>query len=178
MSESDTKSSESVDPPTTTLVDMNSLKPVDVVVDVVVQVSPSNHPPSSSNYIPLVISQALELLIKDPNFIKNLETSVKNILKDGKIDQYDIPELVFMITDAYNSMQSIRLEYRDLPVLIKLVYNYMVEKLDLIPSDKRAEFERLVDSALKLVMLQPAISRGVNSCLGKLFSCCGSSGTQ
>lgn len=46
----------------------------------------------------------------------------------------------------------------------------MVEKLDLIPVDKRHNFERLVDSSLKLVILQPAISRGVNYCLSKLFS--------
>ena len=177
MSESGAKTSESVAPPAEVQVELNSLKPADVVV----QVSPSNNSPSASsqsNPIPPVVSQALELLIKDPNFIKNLETSVKNILKDGKIDQYDVPELVFLITDAYNSMQSVRLEYKDLPVLIKLIYNYMVDKLDLIPVDKRAEFERLVDSALRLVMLQPAVSRGVNSCLGKLFSCCGSSGAQ
>lgn len=174
MSESGAKPSESVTPPTVTQVEMDSLK----LVDVVVQVSPSNNSSSQSNPIPPVVSQALELLIKDTNFIKNLETSVTNILKDGKIDQYDVPELVFLITNAYNSMNQIRLEYRDLPVLIKLIYNYMVEKLDLIPVDKRAEFERLVDSALRLVMLQPAVSRGVNSCLGKLFSCCGSSSTN
>ena len=192
MSESDTKISESVVSPTTPQVDMNILKPTDDVppttpqvdmnslkpTDDVIQVSNNFVSTFSSNSIPPVVSKALELLIKDPNFIKNLETSVNNILKDGKIDQYDVPELVFLITNAYNSMQSIRVEYSDLPVLIKLVYTYMVEKLDLIPDDKKAEFERLVDSAIRLVMLQPAVSRGVKSCLDKLFSCYSSSSVQ
>ena len=38
--------------------------------------------------------------------------------------------------------------------------------------------ERLVDSAIRLVMLQPAVSRGVKSCLDKLFSCYSSSSVQ
>ena len=124
-----------------------------------------------SSSIPKVVYQALDILIKDPNFIKNLETSVKNILQDGKIDQFDIPEFIFIITDAYNSMHKIRLNYDDLPVLIKLIYNYMVDKLDLIPVEQRTDFERLVDSALKLVMIQPAVARGVKLCFGKLFKC-------
>lgn len=67
-----------------------------------VQVLPSNKP--STNPIHPVVSQALKVLIKDLNFIKNLETFVKNILKDGKFEQYNISKLVFLITDAYNSM--------------------------------------------------------------------------
>jgi hypothetical protein len=157
-----------------TQAESNSLKPNEVVVEV----QPSNTNPKPSTDIPPVVTQALDILIKDPNFIKELETSVQNILKDGKIDQYDIPELVFLITNAYNSMRQIRVEYSDLPLLIKLLYNFMVDKLNLIPVDKRPEFERLVDSAIKLVMLQPAISKGINSCLSKLFSCCGPSSTK
>lgn len=171
MSESGVQSSDVVVQSKPTQVELESVNPAKVVV----QVS-SN--PKPNPIIPPVVTQALELLIKDPNFIKNLETSVKNILKDGKVDQLDIPEFIFLITDAYNSMHQVRLEYRDLPILIKLIYNHMVEKLNLIPVENRADFERLVDSALKLVMMQPAISRQVNSCLSKLFSCCSSSSVQ
>lgn len=133
--------------------------------------------PTPTPTIPKVVSDALEILTKDTNFVNNLETSVNNILKDGKVDHHDIPEFILLITEAYNAMTNIRLERRDLPLLIKLIFNFMVEKLDLIPVDARPDFERIVESALRLVMLQPAVSRGVNNCI-KLFGCCNSSSTN
>jgi hypothetical protein len=137
--------------------------------------SETKHKPNS---IPPDVSKAFQLLTINPFFITNLEASIKNILKDGKIDKYDIPEIIFLITNAYNLSEQVRIKKQDLPILIKLIYNYIVDKLDLIPNDKRDEFEELVNSALKLVMIQPAVFRNINSCLGKLFSCRKSSSSE
>lgn len=120
----------------------------------------------------LSVQDVFNLLSADPKFIAKLETSVKNIMKDGKIDQYDVPELVFIITDSYNEMSRFRLTYDELPQLIKMIYAFMVQKLNLIPEDKRPEFDRLVDSALRLVMMQPVVKQAVTSCFSKIFPCC------
>ncbi len=120
----------------------------------------------------LSVQEVFNLLSADPKFVAKLEASVKNIMKDGKIDQYDVPELVFIITDSYNEMSRFRLTYDELPQLIKMIYNFMVEKLNLIPEDKRSEFDRLVDSALRLVMMQPVVKQAVTSCFSKIFPCC------
>lgn len=129
---------------------------------------------TSDQVIPQVVYQALQLLVTDPQFINDLETSVKNIMKDNKVDQYDIPEIVFLITNICNQRNKLKLSSDDLPLLIKLIYNYVVEKLNLIPNDRRADFERLLESTLKLVMMQPVVSKTVNSCFSKVFKCCGS----
>ncbi len=120
----------------------------------------------------LSVQDVFNLLSADPKFVAKLETSVKNIMKDGKIDQYDVPELVFIITDSYNEMSRFRLTYDELPQLIKMIYAFMVQKLNLIPEDKRPEFDRLVDSALRLVMMQPVVKQAVTSCFSKIFPCC------
>ena len=116
------------------------------------------------------VEEVFKILSADEKFIARAKTSLNNIMKDGKIDQYDAPELVFLITDAYNEMSNLHLTYEDLPVLIKMLYGFIVDKFDLIPNDKKADFEKLVDVAVKLVMLQPKVEIQVNRCLG-WFSC-------
>ena len=120
----------------------------------------------------LNVQEVFNILSVDPKFVAKLELSVKNIMKDGKIDQYDIPEFVFIITDTYNEMSKFRLTYDELPQLIKMIYTFMVQKLNLIPEDKRPEFECLVNSALRLVMMQPIIRQTTNNCFSKLFPSC------
>jgi hypothetical protein len=117
------------------------------------------------------VQDVFNLLSADPKFISRLEDSIKNIMKDGKVDQYDVPEIVFIITDAYNQMSSLRLSSDDLPKLFKMIYSFIIDKLNLIPEDKKPEFERLVDSALKLVMMQPVVNQVVTSCFAKIFPC-------
>jgi hypothetical protein len=68
-------------------------------------------------------------------------------------------------------MSSLRLSSDDLPKLFKMIYSFIIEKLNLIPEDKKPEFERLVDSALKLVMMQPIVNQVVTSCFAKIFPC-------
>ena len=116
------------------------------------------------------VEEVFKILSADEKFIARVKISLNNIMKDGKIDQYDTPELVFLITDAYNEMSNLRLTYEDLPVLIKMLYTFIIEKFNLIPEDKKADFERLVDIAIKLVMLQPRVEQQVSGCL-KWFSC-------
>jgi hypothetical protein len=123
------------------------------------------------------VEEVFKILSVDDKFIARVKTSLDIIMKDDKIDQFDIPELVFLITDAYNETTNLHLSYEDLPILIKMLYNFIIEKFNLIPEDKRADFEKLVDVAIKLVMLQPKVKQQVTGCLGWL-GCLKSSSTS
>ncbi len=123
------------------------------------------------------VEEVFKVLSADEKFIARVKLSLTNVMKDGKIDQYDAPELVFLITDAYNEMSNLRLTYEELPVLIKMLYNFIIEKFDLIPMDKREDFSRLVDVAIKLVMIQPKVEQQVTKCMS-WFSCFKSSKTD
>jgi hypothetical protein len=116
---------------------------------------------------PTIVDKNLEVLFKaittDAEFLK--------IKKDGKVDQYDVPEIVFVISETINSRASFQITRELLPALIKMLYNFIVDTYKLVPEDKKAEIERLVDSSLRLLMLQPMVTEGLNRCFAFLPCC-------
>ena len=103
------------------------------------------------------LSDMIKLIVDDPVFIAKVESSVKNILKDGKVDQTDIPEFVFLIMEAYNTLPKARLTKDELPEFVSCVFNYLVDKYNLIPKDERTKYEVLVASSVKLVLMAPQL---------------------
>jgi hypothetical protein len=106
----------------------------------------------------------------DKENVGKIKKSVDSILKDGKIDQYDVPEIVFLVTDLLNSLSTLRVTPEQVPVLIKKVCMFVLDTYGDMPAEKKPEFERLLDSSLRLVMLQPKVKEAVTSCLG-FFKC-------
>jgi hypothetical protein len=126
--------------------------------------------------VPVVsaLDKNVEALFKaittDSSFLARVKISVDKIMHDGKVDQYDIPEIVFVISDTVNSLPSFQVTSEVVPVLIKMLYNFIVDTYSLVPADKKADFERMVDSSLRLLMLQPKIKEGLNRCFA-FMSC-------
>jgi hypothetical protein len=139
-----------------------AVAPVEVTVVPVVAVAP----------VVSALDKDVEALFKaittDSGFLARVKISVDKIMHDGKVDQYDIPEIVFVISDTVNSLPSFQLTSDVLPVLIKMLYNFIVDTYNLVPADKKADFERMVDSSLRLLMLQPKIKEGLNRCFAFL----------
>lgn len=107
-------------------------------------------------------------LTNDSEYVQRVKEGVQRIMADGVINQWDVPDIVLIITDTYNTMSQVSLTYDDLPELIRLVYNWIVESFNLIPVEKRGEFERFINTAIKLVMLQPKIRQQTTKCLSCL----------
>jgi len=136
--------------------------------------------PASAPAVPVVstLDKDVEALFKvittDSGFLARVKISVDKIMHDGKVDQYDIPEIVFVISDTVNSLPTFQVTKEVVPVLIKMLYNFIVDTYKLVPEDKKADFERMVDSSLRLLMLQPKVKEGLNRCIGffSSLSCC------
>ena len=108
-------------------------------------------------------------LTTDEAFLKRVDTSVTEIMKDGKIDQYDIPELVLLITDVIAQLPDSNLTMDSIEALIVLLYNFITNKYNLIPTDGNQEgFKRLFESSIRLVLLQPRVEKAMKKC----FSFC------
>jgi hypothetical protein len=114
------------------------------------------------------VQDIFKVLSTDNKVISSLEASLDNIMKDGVINQYDIPELIFMISTLLNSTNKLKLSSDNYNVLIKMLYNFIINKYNLIPEINRPDFERLTDMAIRLVLLQPKITKTFNN----IFSCC------
>lgn len=113
------------------------------------------------------VSLVFDVLKNNSDFVKNVDESIKKILKDDKIDFGDIPEIIYVITHSYNAYTTIKISQEDLPTFIKLIVEEIIKKKNLIPQDKMTDFDKYVDTALKLVMIQPRIHDKVESC----FNC-------
>jgi hypothetical protein len=108
-------------------------------------------------------------LTTDEAFLKRVETSVTEIMKDGKIDQYDIPELILLISDVITQLPNANMTPDSLEALITLLYNFIVNKYNLIPTDGNTEgFKRLFESSMRLALLQPTVEKAMKNC----FSFC------
>ena len=117
---------------------------------------------------PKQITAAVDALTADEKFLAKVKASVDKILKDGKVDQSDIPELVFIISETVSTLGSHDLTVDMVPLVIKMVYKFIVDKYNLVPEEKKADFERIVDSSLRLLMFQPNVRKGLNSCFAFL----------
>ena len=104
----------------------------------------------------------VKLILDNPIFIDKIETSVKSIIKDNKVEQTDIPEFVFLIMEAYNSLPKAKLTKEEIPEFISCVYNYLVDKYNLISNEEKNKYETLVASSIKLVLMTPQLKITTN----------------
>ena len=106
----------------------------------------------SNNYV----NEMVKLILDDPIFITKVENSIKSIVKDNKVEQSDIPEFVFLIMEAYNSLPKAKLTKEEIPEFISCVYNYF------IPEKERSKHESLIVSSIKLVLMNPQLKITTN----------------
>ena len=110
----------------------------------------------------------LEKLMLDDDTSKCIKASIDNIMRDGKIDQYDIPEIIFLITEIMNnsSVVNTKLTAENLASLIKELYKFIEKQYNLVPDEsQKIGFERLIDSCIKLVLFQPKVKTAVKNVL-------------
>ena len=103
------------------------------------------------------------------SFHLRLDKSVKNIMKDGKIDNNDIPEIVLLITDLITAPGSGKMTIEQMGETINEMYEYIMSHYKLFPEDgeQKENFKRLFDMCVKLVLIQPNVKKACKKC----FSC-------
>lgn len=114
----------------------------------------------------------LDDFLENKNFMKNLDKSIEVILKDNKVDEYDIPELIYIITYTINTEPKININSENLGKVLKDLFNHILfEKLNTEFSDEqKVNLEKLIDSSIKLILLKPKYNK-INKCINKFLSC-------
>jgi hypothetical protein len=92
------------------------------------------------------------------NTYEIIDNSVKKMLSDGKIDQYDIPELILLLSQL-SSKHFAPTSTEDLDNKIHELYSYVMKKYNLYPTNvtDRENFDKLFQSSVKLILYQPII---------------------
>jgi hypothetical protein len=102
------------------------------------------------------IRKLIDIIISDNKFIVRIEEYIKNVLKDGQVDYKDIPDLIAMIMDVYESVKDTNLiTLEELPEFIQLLFNIIIKKYNLVSEDKREPINTMLLSIIKLVILVP-----------------------
>jgi hypothetical protein len=113
----------------------------------------------------LTVVYVLDKLLLEQDFSKTLEKAIENIMKDGKIDQYDIPEIILIIGELVTRTPSLNLSSENLTDIIKKLFDLLCTKYNLIQDENQKEtFERLLESSIKLFLINPAIKEKTKKC--------------
>ena len=117
-----------------------------------------------------ILGQLVDQLTKNDVFLASLEVSVKNILANGNnFSLANVPELVHVIA---STLSCVSVPKESLSDFVRLVFEFVCNKYNLVSKDKFAEFEEMLVSSVKLVLLTPTFEAMATSCLPKLFSLC------
>jgi len=121
-------------------------------------------------------TKAFELLLKDSKFVNDIKKSIEAIIKDGEIDIGDAGEVVSIIVSVIEHQPSIKMETNELGDLIRMIYDHYAEEYDLFKNSGMADqFGKIIDSSIRLVLLQPKAHKAVDAVLskcGSFWNCC------
>lgn len=98
-----------------------------------------------------VAEDIIETLVKNPEFVDNMKKNIKEIMKDGKIDMLDIPELVLIITDCVQALNNINISKNNLPIVIKGTVLHVIKENKLVSDNDLPIVEKFIDLALKML---------------------------
>ena len=100
---------------------------------------------------------ASEILVKDPNFISEMEKTMTEIMSDGKIDLKDLPLIILLIMKVYNTSNTFELTYDELPELITCVSEHILETYKMVPEDQIDDYNRIVDYGTQMILMRPRV---------------------
>ena len=100
-------------------------------------------------------------------FHLRIDESVKRIMKDGKIDQFDIPEIVLLVSELVLSPTAKKMTPEMLTDNMNKLYDYIMSQYKLYPDDEgqKESFKRLFDISVRLALMEPNIKKACKSCL-------------
>ena len=104
-----------------------------------------------------VLHIAAQKIVDDPIFLKIVESKLKSIMKDGKIDKKDIPDILRMVIYCTNNLKKFNLSYNELGEVLEETIMYLLNNFDVIPENAREDFITMTKSMVQLVMLQPKV---------------------
>lgn len=112
----------------------------------------------------MLINDIAQTILKDQEFITDVKLSLDKILKDGKIDMSDVPEVILLVTLGYNKSKNFTVPFEQLGELLTILANEIIKKYDLVPYNLREQFNKILQSSITLILISPKIQASCTSC--------------
>jgi len=119
------------------------------------------------------------IMASSPASLTDIETSIKEVIKDGEIDTKDVPRLIIIIQVLYRLIYSIKNRKLDSKkraestanVFKFIIHLLILERKIVIEDEKRVDFLKdvdiLIDTCVELLCLSKMVK--TKTCLKKLF---------
>jgi hypothetical protein len=105
------------------------------------------------------ITEITTLILNDKQFSNDIKNSLDNMMRDGKIDLTDVPEMIHLVTLGYNKSKKFSVTFNQLPELLTNLALRIIEKYDLIPDELQDDFKKILQSSINLILLSPRIKK-------------------
>lgn len=119
-----------------------------------------------------VVKNIAEKMLENETFRNNIEQGVDEIAEDGKVDMYDIPVMMKIVLENYNSIKELRITKEQFSDVLAYICVKILSDKELIKEDQVDKIEDLISKTMKLVMFNPVFVKGCKNCFIKLFSKC------
>jgi hypothetical protein len=114
--------------------------------------------PNLQKYILLIIKE-------NPKIFMDVEVSMENIIKDGKIDIKDIPDLLVIISKLYEILHHFKDNFKNenmyefVKTLLNIVFMVYMDEHDVENKTLFQNMQTLVSSAIDLIKLQQTLKK-------------------
>jgi hypothetical protein len=124
-----------------------------------------------------LLSVTATKILHDPHLRNTITNGIQSIMKDGKIDSSDIPDIMLILMECTNNLEKINLTYNQLVEVLEEVILFILEEQNVIPDDKKENIYKMIRTSIKLVLLQPKLKSCLSGVWTKLKNilCCGKS---
>ena len=112
------------------------------------------------------VETIFESIVKNPDFIKRMEGYIQEIMRDGKVDYHDIPQIVFLVTDTVSELYELEMNEDQLKQLLNALIDYVFERYNLVNASNKFICKKMIESAIRLILLTP-LKKSVKGC----FAC-------
>ena len=124
-----------------------------------------------------LIAKIVSELLNDVNFVEDCEKELKEIMKDGKFDFNDMPQVVTLVVLVYEKYDNLHVEEKDVADVFKLLIVELLKKMGWVTEEKKEQIEKMVESCITLLMLNintQTIWKKMTSCFKKIKcgNCC------
>jgi hypothetical protein len=116
------------------------------------------------------LTDIFNMITTNPFFTEQIVQFINSLNNQDKMTSTTIPKLVLLLIDLVDNTGNFNLSTASLPVLLKMIYEFIVIKYNLIESTDRLVYEEMFVCSVNLLVRIP-FKKNSTSLLNR-FNCC------
>jgi hypothetical protein len=99
-----------------------------------------------------LIEDVVKTLLDDDKFVADCKTELTEIMKDGKFDFKDMPQVISLVVLVYDKYGELHVDEKDVVEVFRLLIVGLLKKLGWL-EESNPEIEKMLESCLTLLAL-------------------------